>query len=67
MQLAPDAVQNVEGDLLTEGYKSRVPLFHNLFLSGVEKCSETASDGAGVSPEHRMRHKKSRPEGGSDC
>ncbi len=36
MQLAPDAVQNVESDSLTEGYKSKFALFHKLFLSGVE-------------------------------
>ncbi len=37
MHLALDAVQNVERDLLTEGYRSKVPLFHKLFLRGVEK------------------------------
>src|SRR5712692_11172592 len=37
IQQAPDAVQNVERVGLTEGYKSKSPLFHKLFLSGVEK------------------------------
>jgi hypothetical protein len=36
MRLAPDAVQNVESDSLTESYKRKFPLFHKLFLSGVE-------------------------------
>ena len=36
MRLAPDAVQNVESDSLTESYKSKFPLFHKLFLSDVE-------------------------------
>jgi hypothetical protein len=35
-------VQIVERDSLTEGYKSKFPLFHKLFLSGVEKAGETA-------------------------
>jgi hypothetical protein len=30
-------VQNVERVGLTEGYKNKIPLFHNLFLKGVEK------------------------------
>jgi hypothetical protein len=42
MRLAPDAVQNVEHDLLTGGYKIKFPFFHKLFLCGVEK-SEKAS------------------------
>src|SRR5260370_9165427 len=37
IQQAPDAVQNVERVGLTEGYKSKFPLFHKLFLCGVEK------------------------------
>jgi hypothetical protein len=37
MRLALDAVQNVESDWLTKGYKSKFPLFHKLFLCGVEK------------------------------
>jgi hypothetical protein len=44
MRLAPDAVQNVESDSLTEGYKSKFPLFHKLFLSGVEKSAERSGD-----------------------
>src|ERR1035438_4766230 len=36
MRLAPDAVQNVESDSLTETYKSKFPFFHKLFLSAVE-------------------------------
>jgi hypothetical protein len=36
MRLAPDTVQNVERDLLTGGYKIEFPLFHKLFLDGVE-------------------------------
>ena len=39
MTLAPDAVQNVEALLLTGGYKSKIPLFHNVFHVGVEMCS----------------------------
>jgi len=39
MRLAPDAVQNVESDSLTKSYKSKFPLFHKLFLSGVENFS----------------------------
>jgi hypothetical protein len=46
MPLAPDAVQNVESDSLTEGYKSKFPLFHKLFLCGVEKFGGTAGDWA---------------------
>ena len=42
MRLAPDAVQNVESDWLTEGYKSKSPLFHKLFLSGVEKFGKVS-------------------------
>jgi hypothetical protein len=42
IQQAPDAVQNVESDSLTEGYKSKFPLFHKLFLSGVEKVGGIA-------------------------
>jgi hypothetical protein len=34
-------VQSVESDSLTEGYKSKFPLFHKLFLSRVEKGDET--------------------------
>jgi len=41
-------VQNVESDSLTEGYKSKFPLFHKLFLSGVEKGGGTAGDWADV-------------------
>jgi hypothetical protein len=37
MRQAPDAVQIVEGDLLTGGYKIQSPLFHKLFLGDVEK------------------------------
>jgi hypothetical protein len=37
MQLAPDAVQIVESDSLTEGYRSKFPFFHKLFLCRVEK------------------------------
>jgi hypothetical protein len=44
IQQAPDAVQSVESDSLTEGYKSKFPLFHKLFLSGVEKGGGTAGD-----------------------
>jgi hypothetical protein len=43
IQQAPDAVQNVESDSLTEGYKSKFPLFHKLFLSGVEKGGGTGN------------------------
>src|SRR5260370_22132849 len=38
IQQAPDAVQNVERVGLTEGYKSKFPLFHKLFLCVVDKC-----------------------------
>jgi hypothetical protein len=44
MRLAPDAVQNVESDSLTEGYKSKFPLFHKLFHWGVEKFGSRESD-----------------------
>jgi len=44
MRLAPDAVQRVESDSLTEGYKSKFPLFHKLFLWGVEKFVSNAGD-----------------------
>jgi hypothetical protein len=43
MQLALDAVQNVERVSLAKGYKSKFPLFHRLFLSGVENFYGTAS------------------------
>jgi len=41
-------VQIIESDSLTEGYKNMLPLFHKLFLSGVEKVGETAGDWTGV-------------------
>jgi hypothetical protein len=50
MRLAPDAVQNVESDSLTEGYKSKFPLFHKLFHWGVEKFGSSADGWAGVRP-----------------
>ena len=36
MLLAPDAVQIVESDSLTGGYRSKFLLFHKLFHAGVE-------------------------------
>jgi hypothetical protein len=42
MRLAPDAVQNVESVWITKGYRSKCPLFHKLFLSGVEKSGEVS-------------------------
>src|SRR5260370_15875828 len=42
IQQAPDAVQNVERVGLTEGYKSKFPLFHTLFLCGVEKRAKVS-------------------------
>jgi hypothetical protein len=35
-------VQNVEQVGLTEGYKNKRPLFHKLFLYGVEKLGEAS-------------------------
>jgi hypothetical protein len=61
MPLAPDAVQNVEPVSLTEGYRNKFPLFHKLFLSGVEKFGGTetmAPDCAYVRPHIRMRRQK---------
>jgi len=58
MRLAPDAVHNVESVWLTEGYKSKFPLFHKLFLRSVEKFGNNASGWAVVRSECYMRHKK---------
>jgi hypothetical protein len=41
-------VQNVEHVGLTEGYKNKRPLFHKLFLSGVEKFGSSIGDSAGA-------------------
>jgi hypothetical protein len=51
IRLALDAVQKVERDLLTDGYKAKLPLFHNLFLVGVEKFGGTAGVEGGIRPE----------------
>jgi hypothetical protein len=47
-------VQSVESDSLTEGYKSKLPLFHKLFLSGVEKGDETIGAWAAVAEDDRV-------------
>jgi hypothetical protein len=47
-------VQNVESDSLTEGYKSKFPLFHKLFLSGVEKVGGTSRTWAAVREDDRI-------------
>jgi hypothetical protein len=41
-------VQSVESGALTKGYKSKLPLFHKLFLSGVEKVGGTNGDWVAV-------------------
>jgi flagellar hook protein FlgE len=41
-------VQSVERNVLTEGYKRKDPLFHKLFLSGVENW-ETPAKQSGAS------------------
>jgi hypothetical protein len=38
-------VQSDENGSLTKGYKNKVPLFHKLFLSGVEKSGVPAAIG----------------------
>src|ERR1700690_619325 len=51
---------------LTEGYESKFPLFHKLFLSGVENRDTPPSDGKYQSAnvfETTSLHKKSRPSG----
>jgi hypothetical protein len=40
MQLALDAVQNVEPDSLTGGYRNKSPLFHTVFHRCVEKSGK---------------------------
>src|SRR5450631_4334747 len=58
MRLAPDAVQNVERDVLTEGYKIKFPLFHKLFLGGVENFAQWPAFVARVGPQIRGTSKK---------
>jgi hypothetical protein len=38
-------VQIVESGSLTGGYRNKVPLFHKLFLSGVEKATALSASG----------------------
>jgi hypothetical protein len=63
MRLAPDAVQIVVMVSLTEGYRSKLPFFHKLFLGGVEKSGKVSGHRV---IETQKRNAKTQPFSNSD-